>query len=84
MNIRELYNRFCLRREDLIRLQGCDDSESVKAWDARLRENQWVIDFLKRHLQQKDSADIMCRCWLQPADQCPEWGSNGECLLKCR
>lgn len=34
MNINEIYNRFCLRREDLVRFQGCDDSESIEEWDA--------------------------------------------------
>jgi hypothetical protein len=57
MDINEIYNRFYLRREDLVRLQGCDDSETIEEWDARLRENAWVLDFLRRHLQPKDSAD---------------------------
>jgi hypothetical protein len=34
--------------------------------------------------QQKNATDIMCRCWADTCVQCPEYGTNGECLLRCR
>ena len=35
-------------------------------------------------LQSEDSADsIMCKCWAAPCEECPEWGANGECMMKC-
>ena len=58
MNISKIYNSIHLRREDLVRYQGCDDSETIEGYDARLRENAWVLDFLRRHLQQAVEAGV--------------------------